>query len=43
MKKIIFAVLFTAYVLLVAMSCSPIKEGCPAAHSNGIMKGKFKG
>jgi len=40
MKKIIIIAIIA---LTVFTSCGAVKEGCPAAHSNGIMRGKFKG
>ena len=45
MKRIIFAALFAAYVLLIhaSTSCSPLKNGCPGATSQGRVPGKFKG
>lgn len=45
MKKVVFMIIFAAYVLLVTSGCSVTnsKNGCPGANSNGLVPGKFKG
>lgn len=40
MKRILFAVLFAAYVLLIYSCTAPRKSGCPTG--NGNVPGKFK-
>lgn len=43
--RIIFAIAFAAYFILVLSSCctSRPRNGCPAATSQGRVPGKFKG
>lgn len=43
--KITFIIVFTLFVVLTLMtaSCASTKYGCPAAHSQGRVPGKFKG
>jgi hypothetical protein len=47
MKKILFAVLFAAYILIVTGSCTPVqkaKTGCSGANSkDGSLPYKWKG
>lgn len=42
MKKLIFAILFAAYVLFTLASCTTVRYGCPASNSQGRVPGKFK-
>lgn len=41
-SSVVFALCFAAFFLYTCTSCTPYKEGCPGAKSQGRVPGKFK-
>jgi hypothetical protein len=41
-SRVLFAVIFAAYLMITLVSCGTAKNGCPGANSQGRVPGKFK-
>lgn len=41
-KSYLFAIIVAMYIIVIATGCASQREGCPASHSNGIMRSKFR-